>query len=57
MGSEAPHGVCKPPHLWPLRGRPRRLPQRQICAVSVLGADAEQLLAAQAQERVSLERE
>jgi hypothetical protein len=57
MTSEGRHGVCMPRPLWPLRGRPRRLPQRQICAVSVLEADAEQLLAAQAQERVRLKRE
>jgi hypothetical protein len=57
MASEQRHGVCKPWPLWPLRGRPRRLPRRQICAVSVLGADAEQFLAAQALQHVRLERE
>jgi hypothetical protein len=57
MASEERHGVCKHWHLWPLRGRPRRLPRRQICAVAVLGADAEQFLAAQALQHVRLERE
>jgi hypothetical protein len=57
MVSEERHGVRKHWHLWPLCGRPQGLPRRQICAVSVLGADAEPLLAAQVQQHIRLKRE
>ena len=54
MASEQRHGVCKPWPLWPLRGRPRRLPRRQICGVSVPEADAEQLLERERGQRCAL---